>query len=121
MLGTEVFTAQQATLYLKYPDQHTKATFDTTLLHQLRSRFPLARVDLRNAPNAFEQLFTSRQPYYEARFREPKTRKALPDSTAQTLFQQASNHIHVIQGKGFETETVAVINLNFAKMRAPIK
>jgi multidrug efflux pump subunit AcrB len=117
MLGTDVFTAQQATLYLKYPNQHAKNNFDTTLVHQLKSRFPLARIDMQNAPNAFEQLFTSRQPHYEARFREPKSLKTLPDSTAQALFQKTAHHMPVTAGKGFETETVAVINLDFIKMK----
>lgn len=117
MLGTESFTAQQATLYLKYPDQYTKTSYDSTLLNLLRSRFLLARIDLYNAPNAFEQLFTSRQPYYEARFREPKTQKTLPDSTAQILLQTATLNTPATSGKGFQTETVAIISLDFIKMK----
>ncbi|MFN3840760.1 MAG: efflux RND transporter permease subunit, partial [Cyclobacteriaceae bacterium] len=117
MLSTETFTAQQATLYLRYPDQVTKTRYDTALVHLLRSRFPLARIDLYHAPNAFEQLFSSRQPYYEARFHEPKTRKTLPDSIAQIFIQRAARQLPVNPGKGFETETVAVINLDFIKMK----
>lgn len=61
---------QQADIYLLFNSREQKEQVSANLVRQLRDNFPLASIDLRDAPNAFDQLFNSDRPYYEVRWKD---------------------------------------------------
>ncbi|WP_163378286.1 efflux RND transporter permease subunit [Cyclobacterium sp. SYSU L10401] len=61
---------QQADLYLLFESREQKEGISTKMVRQLQNEYPLASIDLRDAPNAFDQLFSSDRPYYEVRWKD---------------------------------------------------
>ncbi|SHN00636.1 Multidrug efflux pump subunit AcrB [Cyclobacterium lianum] len=68
---------QQADIYLLFDSRDQKEEVSARLLRQLQSSFPLASIDLRDAPNAFDQLFNSDRPYYEVRWKDLSTNQPI--------------------------------------------
>lgn len=109
-------SAQQATIYLKFESQSAKEQTEKSMTDYFRSLYPAARIDFSNAPNAFEQLFISSKPLYEVRLRDLKSKRVIPVETANLLIHPDSL-LELRSGKGFETEAMAFLRLDFLKMR----
>jgi multidrug efflux pump subunit AcrB len=113
----EVYTARQALLYLKYTNRSSRAEGLQEILQTLHTRYPQATVSVADAPNAFEQLFISRQPEFEVRLRMPQASQLIPDSVKNLLFARIPPEWNIQPGKGFETETGIVLTPNILKMK----
>lgn len=61
---------QQATIYLMFEDQGQKESQSKFLSSHIRTHYPQARIEVKDAPNAFDQLFSSDRPYYEVRWKD---------------------------------------------------
>lgn len=70
---------QQATLYLMFTDQEQKDREEEWLTQYFRQRYPQATVELQDAPNAFDQLFSSDIPNYEVRWKDLKSKKPIDE------------------------------------------
>src|SRR5690606_19481482 len=66
-------SVQRASLYLKFTDEEEKERQTAGLVRLLAENYPGAAVSVTDAPNAFDQLFSSGDPYYEARLRDLET------------------------------------------------
>jgi multidrug efflux pump subunit AcrB len=117
MLNPGVQSPRQAVLYLNYPTPKIRLTTDNWIQDFFRTRYPSCRITLKEAPNAFEQLFASRQPYFEARFRDPKTHVVLPDSLAEQLIEKLDQQ-ETTPGRGLDFETAALLQINFNRLSA---
>jgi len=115
LLSAENYAVQHADVYLLFHSQKEKENGDRALQKFLTQNFPLATVEIRNAPNAFEQLFTSTQPYLEARLRNVKSKQLISVNQADSLLD-AIGPLALKPGKGFEKETMIVVHLNTDKM-----
>lgn len=70
---------QQATLYLMFTDQEQKDREEEWLTQYFRQRFPQATVELQDAPNAFDQLFSSDLPNYEVRWKDLVSKRPIDE------------------------------------------
>jgi multidrug efflux pump subunit AcrB len=66
---------QQADVYLMFPNNQAKEKVSRTLHEFFRQNFPQASLAINDAPNAFDQLFNSKQPYFEVRWKNLQTKK----------------------------------------------
>ncbi|MCZ8070237.1 MAG: efflux RND transporter permease subunit [Bacteroidota bacterium] len=117
LLSSESFSAQHAEIYLAYTNPQEKEKGDDILKKYFQTRFPLASAQLRNAPNAFEQLFVSGQPLMEARFRDLKSKQVLSILRADSLLNSTLKKVNGKASKGFEKETMAFLHIDFAKLQ----
>lgn len=109
-------SAQQANVYVKFENQSAKEQTEESMNDYFRSLYPAARVDFSHAPNAFEQLFISSKPFYEVRMRDLKSKRTIPVETAH-LIVSPDSLLGLKPGKGFETEPMVFLKLDFLKMR----
>ena len=109
-------SVQQVKLYLKFDSQDKKHAVETAMKQYFSHNYPAAAVNFSNAPNAFEQLFVSIRPLYEIRLRDIKSKQPIAIETADRIFSPDSIG-YLKRGKGFETEAMVFIRLDFVKMR----
>lgn len=69
---------QKSLLYLLFPSESEKNTQIEILRERLEKEFPLATYVLGDAPNAFDQLFSSNLPFYEVRWKDLTQKKPIP-------------------------------------------
>ncbi len=69
---------QKSLLYLLFPSEKEKGEQLEILREKLGEEYPLATFTLGDAPNAFDQLFSSNQPYYEVRWKDLSQKKPVP-------------------------------------------
>lgn len=115
LLSSEVKSPQQADIYFLLAEgvdrERTLGEWQTYFQNQ----FPKATVQFENAPNAFEQLFSSTTPWLEARIRDPRSKKPLPPATADSLFRDLQDSLTFSRAKGFDTEVMALIMIDIEK------
>lgn len=70
---------QQATLYLLFADQNQKDLQQAWLYQYFRQKYPQATAELQDAPNAFDQLFSSDQPNYEVRWKDLVSKRPIDE------------------------------------------
>jgi len=68
---------QKSLLYLLFPSEKEKETQLELLRKRLETEYPLATFVLGDAPNAFDQLFSSNLPNYEVRWKDLKAKKPI--------------------------------------------
>lgn len=68
---------QRSLLYLLFPSENKKEEQLEILRARLEKEFPLATFTLGDAPNAFDQLFSSNMPYYEVRWKDLTAKKPI--------------------------------------------
>src|SRR5690606_32770847 len=68
-------SVQRASLYLRFADEEEKERQTAGLARLLAEKYPAAAVSITDAPNAFDQLFSSDLPYFEARWRDLETKR----------------------------------------------
>ncbi|MCC5939670.1 MAG: efflux RND transporter permease subunit [Lunatimonas sp.] len=70
---------QQASLYLMFPDQEQKERQEAFLSRYFKQHHPQATVAIQDAPNAFDQLFSSDLPYYEVRWKDLASKRPVEE------------------------------------------
>ena len=68
---------QKSLLYLLFPTQTKKEEQIARLRERLEKDYPQASYVLGDAPNAFDQLFSSNQAYYEVRWKDLNSKKPI--------------------------------------------
>jgi len=116
LLSPENYSVQHAEVYLKFSSQEYKQTGDKTLKAYLEQRYPQASILLKNAPNAFEQLFASTEPMLMARLRNVKSKRPLSVNQADSLLSLVRTE-SLKPGKGFEKETMVFVRINAEKLQ----
>lgn len=116
VLNDEIFGSREVEMYVKSPSANSKRDAEDALRTFLATQFPAARYSLRDAPNAFEQLFESRQPYVEARLRTRTANARIPIPAGDSLVQMMAQTAPLRTGKGFEKQTLLYLDINFAKI-----
>jgi multidrug efflux pump subunit AcrB len=117
MLSNQKHSVQHAQIYLAYTSQKQKEAADKTLKRYLSERFPIATIEFMPAPNAFEQIFSSSQPFFEARFRNAKSKKPISIELTDSLIYQIKSQYPIELGKGFETETMVFLQVDFNRIK----
>src|SRR5690606_17154575 len=106
---------QKATLYLKFETEEEKDRQMARLAEMLEAHYPQATVAIGDAPNAFDQLFRSGIPYYEARWRELETKRPVdPERMDQWLGELPLTGWE--RGPGRQKEASVVFRIDLEKL-----
>ncbi len=106
---------QQASLYFLFDNQEEKEMQMKVLDGLLAQNFPQAVVEIMDAPNAFDQLFSSNMPYYEIRWKDLSTKKPVEEAKMDQWL--AEFPVSTWQrGPALQKEASVVFNLDAAKM-----
>lgn len=117
LLSSENYSVQHALVYLAYYNANDKSKSDPKLTEYFIRNYPLAKIKVSAASNAFEQLFQTSRPALEARFRDNEKTIQLTEDQTSYLVQLTKANATVGKGKGLETETMAYIFIDFNKLK----
>jgi multidrug efflux pump subunit AcrB len=108
-------SVQKASLYLKFDSEEEKDRQMARLAEMLAADYPRAAVSIGDAPNAFDQLFSSDIPYYEARWRELETKRPVdPERMDQWLGELPVREWE--RGPGLQKEASVVFRIDLEKL-----
>ena len=78
---------QQADLYLMFANQTDKENVSRQLQQFFIKQFPQASIEIKDAPNAFDQLFSSNRPNFEVRFKNTETKRSVGPNQMNALME----------------------------------
>ena len=106
---------QKSLLYLLFPSESEKNTQIEILRKRLEADFPLATYVLGDAPNAFDQLFSSNLPFYEVRWKDLTQKKPIPAEKMKGWLEDFPTE-NWTPGPGLQEERSVVFSLLAEKM-----
>jgi multidrug efflux pump subunit AcrB len=118
LMQQEENALDEALLYFKFnnPKQWSGAT--DKLSAYLKNHYPNARWQFKDAPNAFDQLFSSSQPYFEVQLSDLASGRPLaPEKIKEVqvrLEQQSGGRF--LAGAGTEQETAVRLSIDFDRL-----
>lgn len=107
---------QQAELYYSGKSEREKLQTDDTIRHYLLRKYPAARLEIIDAPNAFTGLFSSVTPYLEARFRATDNSAGTEQMIRQIKAIAGTLHAHSTQGPAMDIQQNMEVMLDYDKM-----
>jgi multidrug efflux pump subunit AcrB len=113
-------SVENAIIYLKFTTQEDKRQTEAFIRQFMSQRYPMASYVIEDAPNAFDQLFVSDKPFFEARFRTLGRGNLIPwekiEDLAPALGQLTGDSIPKL-GDGLIREAVLALNIDSDKLR----
>ncbi|WBL43436.1 efflux RND transporter permease subunit [Algoriphagus halophytocola] len=106
---------QQALLYFLFPTVEEKVSAIAEMEAFLKDNYPEASFTLGDAPNAFDQLFSSSLPYYEVRWKDLEGKEAIPEEKMDPWLSQFPTQ-QWERGPGLQKEASVVFTLRADKM-----
>ncbi len=106
---------QRGNLYLRFATSEEKAGQSANLLEYFRQNYPMASIQLQDAPNAFEQLFSSPFAFYEARWKDLVSKKPVEEPVMDAWLQELPTN-HWERGPGLQKEASIIFRLDMEKM-----
>lgn len=106
---------QQALLYFLFPTVEEKESALMEIETFLKDNYPDASFTLGDAPNAFDQLFSSTMPYYEVRWKDLEAKEAVPEEKMDPWLSQFPTQ-QWERGPGLQKEASVVFSLRADKM-----
>jgi len=108
-------SVQKASLYLKFDSEEEKDRQMEELSGWLAANYPGASVSIGDAPNAFDQLFSSGLPYYEARWRELESKKPV-DGKQMDQWLDELPVARWERGPGLQKESSVIFRIDLEKL-----
>lgn len=81
-------SVQQSSIYFAFDSQKQKDAAETKLSQKLNQNYPEASFEIADAPNAFDQLFSSNEPYLEARWKDNKSKAPIPGKQLNPMLEE---------------------------------
>src|SRR5690606_18650920 len=106
---------QQATVYVMFATETEKDRQIKLMGTLLKENYPDASVDIRDAPNAFDQLFSADIPYYEVRWKELETKKPVEEAKMDEWLSELPVQ-NWERGPGLQKESSVVFRINLEKL-----
>jgi len=106
---------QQASIYVDFSDQDSKERQTNILEKLLRENHPRASVEIMDAPNAFDQLFSSNIPYYEMRWKDLKNKKPVEAATMGPWLEALPAKSWK-KGPGLQEEAAVLFRIDLEKL-----
>ncbi|EAZ81214.1 efflux RND transporter permease subunit [Algoriphagus machipongonensis] len=106
---------QQAFLYLLFKDEQSKEQKIADIRSYLNDNYPEASFILGDAPNAFDQLFSSSQAYYEVRWKDLSSKEPISEEEMDPWLSQFPANSWE-RGPGLQKEASVVFTLRADKM-----
>lgn len=101
---------QQSLLYFLFPDVEAKAAALKKLEAFVLQNYPAAAYELGDAPNAFDQLFSSTLPYYEVRWKDLGAKEPVSEEQMGPWLSQLPTP-NWERGPGLQKESSVVFTL----------
>src|SRR5690606_15495221 len=108
-------SVQKASLYLKFDSEEEKDRQMEELSGWLAENYPGASVSIGDAPNAFDQLFSSGLPYYEARWRELESKQPV-DGKQMDQWLDELPVASWERGPGLQKESSVIFRIDLEKL-----
>jgi multidrug efflux pump subunit AcrB len=108
-------SVQQATVYLMFEGQAEKDLQLDFLAQLLKENHPGASIDIREAPNAFDQLFSAGVPNYEVRWKELETKKPVEEGKMDRWLSEFPVQ-NWERGPGLQKESSVVFRIDLEKL-----
>ena len=106
---------QQSLLYFLFPTVEEKEAAIMELEATLKKNYPEASFTLGDAPNAFDQLFSSNMPFYEVRWKDLGAKEPVPEEKMDPWLSQFPTQ-EWERGPGLQKEASVVFTLRADKM-----
>lgn len=106
---------QQSLLYFLFPTVEEKESAVKELEASLKKNYPEASFTLGDAPNAFDQLFSSNIPFYEVRWKDLTAKEPVPENKMDPWLSQFPTQ-EWERGPGLQKEASVVFTLRADKM-----
>jgi len=106
---------QQADVYLMFANNQAKEKVSRTLQEFFRQNFPQASLEINDAPNAFDQLFNSNQPYFEVRWKNLETKKPVSAEKMDFLLEDFPME-DWSKGPGLQEGSSVIFRTNLEKL-----
>jgi len=107
---------QKAEIYILYEGANQKESGDLVLQKYLKARYPEASVVLTPAPNPFDHVFSSSEPFFQARFRSLDSKRQVSAGSLSEVLDSLRKEEAFDLGQGFDTEIIACLQLDFDKL-----
>ena len=103
LLSAENSTVEKAEVYINFDDQGRKIRGEQWITDYFLQKYPDASVIVKDAPNAFDQMFASNDRFFIAKWKNPVENEMMNESKHANLKQTIvqSNHPHSVDGLGF--------------------
>ncbi|GGZ34274.1 cation transporter [Echinicola pacifica] len=108
-------SVQQATLYLDFLDSEKKDDGMEKLEGLMAQRYVSAVVTIRDAPNAFDQLFASDRPLLEMRWKDLHSKKPVPSEDLEPWLADLPVQGWT-KGPGLQEESAVLFRVDLEKM-----
>lgn len=106
---------QQASIYFLFETQEKKTVEMDRFRKLLEENYAEANINIMDAPNAFDQLFSSNLPYYEVRWKDLTTKRPVEEAKMDTWLVAFPTQ-DFERGPGLQKEASVIFRLDGAKM-----
>ncbi|MBD8489828.1 efflux RND transporter permease subunit [Echinicola sp. CAU 1574] len=106
---------QQATVYMDFEDRESKESQMEQLEGLLTENYPMASMEIKDAPNAFDQLFNANIPYYELRWKMLESKQPVEASTMGTWLEKLPLQDWK-KGPGLQEESAVIFRIDLEKL-----
>lgn len=114
LFGSENRNIQMLDLFYSCKSEFDRRKVNKKMSDWLSLNYPFAKHDITDAPNAFTQLFITKEPYLEARFKPVDNNVPDQDSSLQRIISNAPANYKA--GDGLIVEYGIELNLNVSKL-----
>lgn len=104
LFNKESQSLQKAEVYINFKTFSEKNRLFTDIQNFLSRNYPQARFEIKDAPNVFDLVFASNQPYYEIKIRNIEKNTPIPYAQMQNFLEKNKNTALNL-GKGSQGET----------------
>ncbi|WP_200975690.1 efflux RND transporter permease subunit [Echinicola sp. 20G] len=106
---------QQATVYMDFENMESKETQMEQLEGLLTENYPMASIEIKDAPNAFDQLFKASIPYYELRWKMLESKQPVEASTMGPWLEKLPLQDWK-KGPGLQEESAVIFRIDLEKL-----
>lgn len=111
ILNPEKGNLQQTQTYLTLQPE----ALAQSVIAPVISSYPRANIQIENAPNAFDQLFSSSKPYWQAKLRSINKETDVTNAAADQIIA-AANEPGLYKGPEFDEETAISLSIDIPKL-----
>lgn len=110
LFAKESQNLQQAEVYINFKDFSQKNSLLKDIQIFIARNYPQARFEVKDAPNVFDLVFASNQPYYEIKLRNIQKNTPIPFAEMQSFLEKNKTDAFNL-GKGMQSETQVTLRI----------
>jgi len=110
LFAKETQNLQQAEVYINFKNLSYKNNLLKNIQNFLAKNYPQARLEVKEAPNVFDLVFSNNKPYYEIRLRNIQKNMPIPYAQLQDFLEKHKTSTLNL-GKGTQSETQVTLHI----------